>query len=257
MSEIFDAAAANYDAEFSYTLIGQAQRMQVWKHLLPLLNSKSAVLEINCGTGVDAVYMSPRVKSIVATDISMAMLAEVEKKKLRLQLSNCNCAYLNANQLGTLPEKDFDVIFSNFGGLNCLSPQELQTFANEVHTKLKPGGHLCLVFIAKKCIMERIYFSFRQTTNKGRRLQKGGTPTTISGISFLTHYYSVAELLQVFSRFHFVKAAAIGLFVPPGFLEKKVNKPILTVLTALDKLFTRFQGTADYGDHVLVVFQKT
>jgi ubiquinone/menaquinone biosynthesis C-methylase UbiE len=256
MKQIFDATALNYDADFSNSLIGKAQRKQTWKHLLPLLNSKATVLEINCGTGVDAVYIAPKVKTILATDISTAMLAEVEKKKTALQLNNCTIAVLDVRALDALIEKDYDLIFSNFGGLNCLSPQELQKFSADAFSKLKPGGNLCLVFIAKKCMWERIFFRFRQTTNRGRRTLIGGTPTIIAGASFLTHYYSVEELKRSFTHFQFIKAAPIGLFVPPGFLEKKINKPLLAVLSALDKVFTRFKGTADYGDHVLVLFQK-
>lgn len=256
MNQIFDAAAINYDADFSYSLIGKAQRMQTWKHLLPLLNSNSAVLEINCGTGVDAVYIAPKVKAILATDVSTAMLAEVQKKKTAGQLNNCTFAVLDAKALDTLIEKDFDLLFSNFGGLNCLSPQELQKFSDDAFSKLKPGGHLCLIFIAKKCLWEQIYFRFRQKNNRGRRTLNGGTPTTIAGVSFLTHYYSVEELKQRFARFQFIKAAPIGLFVPPGFLEKKISKPILAFLKGLDNLFMRVQASANYGDHVLVVFKK-
>ena len=256
MNQIFDAAAVNYDADFSYSLIGKAQRKQTWKYLLPLLNSNCNVLEINCGTGVDAAFIAPKVKTILATDISTAMLAEAQKKKITGQLNNCSFAGLDAKALDTLIEKDFDLLFSNFGGLNCLSPQELQKFSDDAFSKLKPGGHLCLVFIAKKCMWERIYFRFRQTTNRGRRTRSGGTPTTIDGASFLTHYYSVEQLKQWFNQFQFIKAAPIGLFVPPGFLEKKISKPVLAILKGLDNLFIRVQAAADYGDHVFVLFKK-
>lgn len=254
--QIFDATAANYDADFSYTSIGKTQREQVWKHLLPLLKARPRVLELNCGTGVDAVYMAPYVQLVLATDISTAMLAEVEKKKNAHHLKNCSTSCVDVNNLDALVEKDFDLLFSNFGGLNCLSPQQLQKFSENAFSKLKPGGYLCLVFISKKCLWERIYFKFYNTKNKGRRLLPGGTPTTITGNSFLTYYYSVNELQQIFNPFHFTKAAPIGLFVPPGFLEKKINRPILAILKGLDGLFTRFQSAADYGDHVLVLFQK-
>lgn len=256
MNQIFDAAAANYDADFTYSPVGKAQRNQVWKYLLPLLHANAAVLEVNCGTGADAVFIAPKVKTLLATDISRAMLAEVEKKKTAVPLTNCNITQLDVTKLEALNGKGFDLLFSNFGGLNCLSPEQLQKFSADSFAKLTTGGYLCLVFIAKKCFWERIYFSFRQTINRGRRLRSGGTPTTIDGLSFLTHYYSVEELKHTFSQFQFIQAAPIGLFVPPGFLNNKMNTPILSILKGLDKLFTRWQFAADYGDHVLVLFKK-
>ncbi len=256
MTKAFDSVAATYDIDFSNTRIGLAQRRQVWKQLLPLLSKTKNVFEVSCGTGVDAAFMASKVKSIVATDISEAMLLEANKKKEKLQLSNCTFMCLDAANLHLPGEQSFDLLFSNFGGLNCLSPSQLKHFAQQSYSLLNQDAELCLVFIAKRCVWERFYFLFRHTKNRGRRLVHGGTPTTIGEQNFLTHYYSVQELKLIFENYQFVKAAPIGLFVPPGFLEKRTPNFLLRFFNWLDARFFNSESAADYGDHLIIRFRK-
>ena len=256
MTKAFDSVASSYDEDFSTTRIGQTQRKQVWKQLLPLLSKTKKVIEVSCGTGVDAAFMADKVASILASDISEAMLAEAEKKKEKQQLNNCTFICLDAANLQLQNQPSFDLLFSNFGGLNCLSPTQLQHFARQSYALLNANADVCLVFIAKKCVWERIYFLFRHTKNRGRRLLQGGTPTNIGGQSFLTHYYSVKELKQIFENYQFVKASPIGLFVPPGFLNNKMPSLLLRFLNWLDKGFSNSEHAADYADHLLIHFRK-
>ena len=80
MSEsVFDSSAATYDSEFTNTPIGKLQRKRVYTYLLPLLKPHTKLLEINCGTGQDAINLAGRVTKIYATDISQSMIDTAEK----------------------------------------------------------------------------------------------------------------------------------------------------------------------------------
>src|ERR1043166_6681556 len=78
----FDIMAADYDTAFSRSLTGDCQRSQVYEWLSDFIKDKKElnILEINCGTGDDALWLASLGHSVIATDISAAMIAEAKDK---------------------------------------------------------------------------------------------------------------------------------------------------------------------------------
>src|SRR5690242_4319670 len=70
----FDAVAAGYDEAFTSSKIGQAQRAAVWRELAKTFRSGQRVVEIGCGTGVDACFLAERGVRVVACDPSSRMI---------------------------------------------------------------------------------------------------------------------------------------------------------------------------------------
>ena len=86
MKTDFDVAAKQYDTVFTFSNIGKAQRSRVYKYVNPLLKKdhKLNILELNCGTGEDAIYFAKvnKVKhDVIATDISEGMISASKAKK--------------------------------------------------------------------------------------------------------------------------------------------------------------------------------
>ncbi|WP_199899091.1 hypothetical protein, partial [Ideonella sp. B508-1] len=57
----FDTVARDYDRDFTHSLVGMAQRRVVWDVLDDWQARRSgpgAVLELNCGTGEDALHLA-------------------------------------------------------------------------------------------------------------------------------------------------------------------------------------------------------
>src|SRR5579863_1932910 len=71
----FDAIAERYDETFTTSKIGKAQRSSVWKELEKAFRPGDRVLEIGCGTGVDACFLAERGVTVVACDSSPRMIA--------------------------------------------------------------------------------------------------------------------------------------------------------------------------------------
>ena len=76
----FDAIADEYDAVFTHSLIGRAQRESVWREIDRLFRPGQRVLEINCGTGVDALHLAARGVQVVACDASAGMVAVARRR---------------------------------------------------------------------------------------------------------------------------------------------------------------------------------
>src|SRR3954471_3500438 len=78
----FDAVAAGYDETFTSSIIGQAQRGAVWKELAKTFSAGERILEIGCGTGVDACFLAERGVEVVACDSSSQMV-EMTARRIR------------------------------------------------------------------------------------------------------------------------------------------------------------------------------
>ncbi len=66
-------------------------------------------------------------------------------------------------------DKQYDLIFSNFGGLNCLSPRELNNFMSTALNLLAPKGFLIAVIMGRKTLWERFYFWIKKDYQESKR----------------------------------------------------------------------------------------
>jgi SAM-dependent methyltransferase len=120
----FDAVAARYDETFTSSKIGQAQRVAVWTELGKTFRPGERVLEIGCGTGIDACFLAERGVQIVACDPSAEMIRVLRRRLEHPALRNLVEAHvLGAEDITRLqPAELFDGAFSNFGAINCSNP---------------------------------------------------------------------------------------------------------------------------------------
>src|SRR5205809_4273972 len=84
-------------------------RKEVLKHLRP----QSQILELNCGTGLDAMFFAEKGHSVLATDNAPGMIKKLEKKAGQTELK-IQSRVLSYHDLTQLKEKKFDHILSNF-----------------------------------------------------------------------------------------------------------------------------------------------
>ena len=96
-------------------------RRAVWARCAARFASGARVLEMNCGTGEDALWLAHRGVQVLATDASPAMLRVAESKLAASPGSApAQLARLAWEELGTFEAGPFDGVLSNFGGLNCV-----------------------------------------------------------------------------------------------------------------------------------------
>jgi SAM-dependent methyltransferase len=258
----FDNYAAMYDGQFTYSPIGKLQRLAVHRNIPPLLSTKNLnILEINCGTGYDALHFANMGHKVTATDLSEKMIQVATSNASRKQFKNLSFEILDITDLDNLKANEkFDVLFSNFGGLNCLRKKELNQFFKDSVQQLNANGKLILVLMPKFCLWEWFYFfiSFRWDI-LFRRLEQKGAKTTIEGNNFLTFYYNPKEIIKLTSENYIVESLKpIGLFVPPSFMNKrfKDSSYFLGIFNYLDKLIEHNSFFAPFADHYLICLKK-
>lgn len=251
----FDNSVFNYDEQFSFSPVGKAQRELVWYHIKKLkLKENQRVLEINCGTGEDAKRWKNINAEIVATDISPKMIELAKLKYPDVQFEVEDILAIQDRSEGTQ-----NIIFSNFGGLNCLSSDQFKSFFKDAATILPPNGKLILVVMGKKCLWDKLFLMFKGRMNQiNRRETNSFLEVNVDGTMVKTWYYSPADVKKLAdSYFKANQLKPIGLFVPPSYLAKFFSnkKRILNLFLFLDKMFA-LKIFANYADHFFIVFNK-
>ncbi len=260
MEAQFDSAAKSYDNKFTNLFTARQQRNVVWKHLSENFTAPLHILEINCGTGEDALFMSHLGHTVLATDISEKMIDAANQKQMASNNTNkavfMVCGF---EKLDSITQK-FDVIFSNFGGLNCISPEKLTKLENTFANLLNPNGHVVAVLMPPVCAWEIIYFLVKLNfSNALRRLKSQPVSVMVQDTVVNTWYYSPASFKKCFKKFFTpVNQIPVGIAIPPPFMEPLVEKRnwLKKLLTTAEKKLNSFSFLANISDHYLIDFKQ-
>ena len=255
----FDQMAAEYDASFTCSTVGRSQRGVVWKHALEVFSPGDHVLELNCGTGEDALFLASHGMSVAACDASESMIAEALERK-RVAGGNANVTFfvLPTEDVDTLPHSlQIDGVFSNFSGLNCVG--DLPRVAQQLSRRLRPGAPLLFCLSTRYCVWEMAYYLWHRNPRKAFRRCSGVSQAHIGELCFPVFYPTVAELRRAFApAFQLRSVTGVGITVPPSYVEGwMVRHPrLLRGLQGIDSVIHNWPVARVLGDHMLLHFTK-
>jgi len=257
----FDEAAARYDRVFTNSTIGRAQRLSVWEELAKMFHAGDHVLEIGCGTGVDACYLAERGVRVLACDSSPKMISVATRRlKDSPQLGLVQPQILAAEQFASLRGKRlFDGAFSNFGALNCVG--DLKSLASDLAALLRPGAPALLCWMGPFCLWETLWYLLRAEPAKAlrRRHREGITASVDGGIPMTVYYPTVRALARVFAPQFLIKSIkGVGVTVPPSYLEPFASRHphLLNAAVFTDSILGRCAGLRLMADHILIRFER-
>lgn len=259
-SAAFDCMADTYDAAFTQSLIGRAQRNAVWRALENTFRPGDRVLELNCGTGEDALFLAKRGVSVLACDGSTRMIAVAQQRKaLEAPDSSLQFRVSRNEDIDALTSVNhFDGVLSNFSGLNCV--QDLPAVARKLTELVKPGAAALVCLSSRVCLWEMTWYAGRGNFKKAFRRLPGATVARLNEITVPVWYPTIAAARRSFSpHFGLRSIRAVGLFVPPSYLESwaRRHQSVLRRLEAMDAVFAAWPIVCGMGDHVLLEFEKT
>ncbi|HEX6806193.1 MAG TPA: class I SAM-dependent methyltransferase [Terriglobales bacterium] len=260
----FDAIAAGYDDVFTGSLIGHAQRSATWKELAKAFPPGNQVLEIGCGTGVDACFLAENGVSVLGFDSSPEMIRvaqqRVQDRAGSFQNASVELCAWSAERLSSLhPARTFDGAFSNFGAINCIA--DLSKFAGDLASRLRPSAKLLLCVMGPCCLWEVAWYLARGEAGRAfRRFRHGGiTATVASGTPFRVHYPTAASLAETFApEFRLRRMTGIGLLVPPSYTESAMSRfpGFVHLAERVDGVLARCPGIRTLADHILLTFER-
>ena len=255
----FDAIARDYDRIFTHSILGKAQRSLIHEALRGYFRSGQRVLDLNCGTGEDAIHLASTGVSVVACDVSERMV-EIARTKAAAQpelaLSFTVCANEDLDALRD--QGPFDGVLSNFGGLNCTA--DLAGVGRSLAHLVRPGGEVFLCLLGPFCAWEVFWYSVRAQWRKAfRRMQPGGTEAKIGGAVLRVHYPSVRQIQNAFaSSFELVSWRGVGVVLPPSWMEPlfQHHPALVNLLTSIDRTLGRVPVFRGVADHILFHFVR-
>jgi ubiquinone/menaquinone biosynthesis C-methylase UbiE len=256
----FSSQAAVFDALYASNTIINYKRRRVRHHILQYLKPGSNILELNSGTGQDALYFAQRGFKVHATDISEGMQAQLKQKAfdngMQHMISTGLCSF---NHLNNLENKGpYNLIFSNFAGLNCTGAlDEVLASFSEL---LKPGGLVTLVILPKFCLWEALLvFKGKFKTALRRFFSGGGRAAHVQGVQFKCWYYNPAYIKkQLKAQFDVVSTEGLCTIVPPSYIEgfaEKYPKIYQYLVRAEDRLKSTWPWSS-IGDYYIITLKK-
>ncbi|HLV80337.1 MAG TPA: methyltransferase domain-containing protein [Chthonomonadaceae bacterium] len=262
-SSPFQSLAGDYDRAFTDSLLGRRMRQAVWRRLEARFAPGDRILELNCGTGEDALYLAQRGVFVLATDAAPDML-RIAQAKIRRAGAKGKVRF-HPMQIEALagaafpypedvPALGFDGALSNFGGLNCVSG--LDGVAAGLARCLRPGGVIVLCVMGPFCPWEWGWFLRQRQPGKAfRRLRPGG----VSWRGLTVSYPTIRKVRRAFApHFRLLRAAAIGALLPPPYTESWIAQHVrlLDILARWERRVESLPILPALADHYLLEFER-
>jgi SAM-dependent methyltransferase len=257
-AEYWDAAAETYRQKFSGTTVGHIRRRAVWEELERAFRPGQRVLELNCGTGIDAVFLGGKGIRVLACDISPRMIEHAQQLADQTPTAaSPQFRVLATENLSTLKEGPFDGAFSNFAGLNCVA--DLSRVAANLGQLLQPGARFLTCMMGRFVPVEIAWFlahgNPRQAFERLREKQSSFGDTG----DLTVHRRTVGEIVrQMQPAFRLLRWKGIGITVPPSYTENVAARypRLIQRLAAVDHVIGSLPLFRGMGDGIVLEFER-
>lgn len=253
----FSRKADVYDAYCDQHPVIRWSRNIVRQEVCRRIGQDGSILELNAGTGADAAYFVERGYRVHATDIAGGMISAIQQKIRHSEnAERFTVQQLSFTALDQVTGGPYDLIFSNFGGLNCIP--DLKTVTRFLPHLLIPGGYLVWVVMPPICPWELIQVlrgRFRVAT---RRLRPGGVMANVEGADVMTWYHSPNKIVDALTpQFRLLHRQSLPLFCPPSYMDRFPHRfPLLTqLLLGLDVQLGSRSLFNNWGDFISYTFR--
>lgn len=254
VNRAFTSQSAHFDTDETGNVVLAAWRQHIYSHVSKFLQPSSSLLELNAGTGIDAVHFAEEGHHVLATDLSDGMALQMEQKA-RL-IPRLVVRQISFENLDALDGQKFDFVFSNFGGLNCA--EDLTGVTKHLPSLLKANACLTFVIMPKVCPWEWLWVLKGKWRDAFRRFSTHGAEAAIDGFHFRAFYHSPTQVQRALGPdFRLEQSEGLGIFSPPPSAQNFVRRfPRLSLfLSRLDGLVQKTAPFNRCGDHVILTFR--
>ncbi len=233
---------------------------RVREHLLRYLTPSIHILEMNSGTGEDAIYLAQLGHQVHTTnqchDKQLQLIENVNKYRLDGFISNELSASIHLSDLQN--QGPFDHIFFNFGGLNCI--EELDQIFQIVPGLLKANGLVTVVVQPRFCLWEALLIlkgKLRLVTRRWLNSSQKAVHSMHS--SQACRYYNPSYIIKrARKNFDLLETEGLCTIVPPSYMDKfPDNHPRLYQLfVSLEDRLKNNSLVNSCGDYYIMSLRK-
>jgi ubiquinone/menaquinone biosynthesis C-methylase UbiE len=257
IAEAFSRTAEKYDSFAEDHPHLTRMRNKVYFHVMRRVPSGAHILELNAGTGTDAVQLAQRGYRIHATDIAPGMLNRLRDKintlGLHARVTMEEQSFLSLEKLQGGP---FDAAFSDLGGLNCIP--DLTPVIDKLPKILKVGGIVTWVLMPHVCLWE-IAEVFRGNFSLAfRRFSHGRVRANLEGLNFDVYYFSPRQVMHWFGNdFEFVALEGLSVLTPTAESKNfaKWHPRLYQMLSCLDDKLSPHWPWNGWGDFFILTMR--
>lgn len=251
----FENAAESYDADFDGSWVTRRLRDRIYRRFLDRFPPDAHLLELNCGTGTDALHMAQRGVRVTAFDAAPSMIDQARSKLARNGLSRLvTFETISFGQMTRFPSGAFDGAYSNFGGLNCA--EDIAGALAETARVLKPGSRFVVCILNRVCVWEIASFLLRgQFSAATRRLHRTPVSARVGTASIPTWYYTPGEFAQRASaNFALVRVCGLSVVSPPPGASSFIGRhpSIVKLLLGVEERICGLFPFNGLGDHTIL-----
>ncbi len=243
VSKIYDEDSLKYDKivlkNYSYKL----SYLLSLSYLLNNFKEGQNVLDIGCGTGLQAIPLALHGCNVVAVDVSKGMLEILRRKIEKFSIKNIKIYNMAASKVSelkkTFGKEYFDGAYSYYGPIN--TEPNIIRLRDGVFDLLKKGGLFIVMPINRWCLYDIV-------TGKPRRAY---------GIfrDFKFRYYTPLEIKKLFSYFKVEEIYSLSILTPH--VNSKIKDPrIINFLFSIDKHIYKTFPFKYLGTDFLIKFRK-
>ena len=258
--DAFDSVAADYDGPRGNNEAIQDMRDEMWRWLDRTFAPGSRLIDLGCGTGLDAVRMAALGHRVTATDWSPQMVERTRDRAEHAGLAErIQPLPVGAHELQRLDgHHAFDGAYSNLGPLNCVP--DLRAVSRECARLLQPGGALVFTVIGRICPWEIAHYAWHRRWDRvALRFARHVVPVGMNKRTIWTRYFTPREFYKDFeTEFTLEHVRGLCVFVPPPYLTwiRERHPRWHARLWRWDHRVASWPGVRAMGDHFLIVMRK-
>jgi len=256
----FDSVAPEYDGALGNNSLVQGIRARTIAAVLRNVPGSAHLLDLGCGTGLDAETLANTGHQVTAMDWSPLMVQRTRDRIFKATLEDLvTVNQMGFHQLDEFESETFDAAYSDLGALNCA--MDMEKVAASLARILKPGGKIIASVIGRVCPWEWLFYMSKGQWQRAHvRFRRGLLPVPMNGHVVWTRYFTPNEFGRIFASagFKLVSLRALSLFVPPPYMIRfaETYPTVLDILQRLDDRVGGWYPFRHWGDHFLIVMQK-
>lgn len=245
MAGAYDAVAVDYDRQVG----GETWMREVlWERYALLFRPGQVVLDVGCGTGIDALFLAQRGVRVLGIDASPAMIAQARARVEKARVSDLvDLHVMDVSEVTHLNQVQIDGVISAFAALSAVP--DLAAFAAASARLLPSRAPMMLHLLNRSCVWEWLGLARRGRWSDANRIWRSRErDILIGGCSVRHHVYTASEAYAQFFRPHYRLSSSYSLgFLRPAHTIRWIPAIVSNAAGRLERPLRSRRPFADWG----------